>query len=98
MSSIMMSDSDWLDSTGAPLWARVRRDHRTGQIRETGPCDHIPSTIDICPPGAKCQFNWKPNPEHQACVAALAQPKEAGIPGWVWAVAGAAVAILLVRR
>ena len=28
----------------------------------------------------------------------VTKPKEGGIPGWAWAVAGAAVAILLVRR
>lgn len=81
--------------------------------RAADPCSHIPSTIDNCPPGAHCFMGPQANPEWVACREAVRLAEEEAqreairqevrtemqpVPWWAWAIGGAALAMLVVRR
>jgi len=81
--------------------------------RTADPCSHIPSTIDNCPPGAHCFMGPQANPEWVACREAVRLAEEEAqreairqevrtemqpVPWWAWAIGGAALAMLVVRR
>jgi hypothetical protein len=81
--------------------------------RAADPCSHIPSTIDNCPPGAQCFMGPQANPEWVACREEVRLAEEEAqreairqevrtemqpVPWWVWAIGGAALAMLVVRR
>jgi hypothetical protein len=66
----------------------------------TDPCWAIPSTINNCPPGAKCAVGPSPNPEYSACREAAQEAQQAskGIPTWAWVAGGLGLGLLLARK